>query len=185
MAAPKMEKTKTPGVFKRGGRYVVVYRHRGRQHKRFARTYAEARTLKGTLTADVARGEHRETRAVTFEGYACDWIDTYQGRSTRGFRESTRVGYRRTIEQKAIPFFAQRTALLNELEPRDVRAFVAWLFDEKAQGRKLAASTIRGHVHSWRIERQRRADLRGLRRRRIGLRCRIGLRRRSKTACAG
>lgn len=146
MAAPKMEKTKTPGVFKRGGRYVVVYRHRGQQHKRFARTYAEARTLKGTLTADVARGEHRETHTVTFEGYARDWIDTYQGRSTRGFRESTRVGYRRTIVQKAIPFFAQRTALLNELEPRDVRAFVAWLFDERAQGRKLAASTVRGHV---------------------------------------
>ncbi len=151
MAAPKLVKTRTPGVYKRGGRYVVRYRHRGQERKRFARTYDEARALKATLEADMRRGEHRETGAVTFETYARDWIDTYQGRSTRGFRESTRVGYRRTIEQKAIPFFAKRTALLSELEPRDVRAFVAWLFDEKAQGRKLAASTVRGHVAALKV----------------------------------
>jgi len=144
MAAPKLEKTKTPGVFKRGGRYVVVYRHRGKQRKRFARTYAEARTLKGTLTADVARGEHRETTTRTFESYARDWIGSYTGRSSRGFRESTRVGYRRTIETKAVPFFSGR--LLTELEPQDIRTFVVWLFDEKAQGRKLSDSTVKGHL---------------------------------------
>ena len=62
MAAPKLEKTKTPGVFKRGGRYVVVYRFRGQQRKRFAHTYAEARDLKATLRTDIRRGEHRRRK---------------------------------------------------------------------------------------------------------------------------
>jgi hypothetical protein len=56
MAAPKLEKTKTPGVYKRGGRYVVRYRHRGEERKRFARTYAEARDLKATIRATSAAG---------------------------------------------------------------------------------------------------------------------------------
>ena len=41
--ATKLVKTKTPGIYKRGDRYVVVWRHRGKQHKSFHRTYAEAR----------------------------------------------------------------------------------------------------------------------------------------------
>ena len=48
-------KTTTPGIYKRGSRYVVRYRDpNGKQRKRFARTLAEARDLKATLTADVA-----------------------------------------------------------------------------------------------------------------------------------
>jgi integrase len=148
MAAPKpnLTKTKTPGVYKRGGRYVVRYRHDGQELKRFARTYDEARALKATLTADIRRGEHQERGTVTFEEYARDWIDTYQGRTTRGFRESTRVGYQRTIEAKAIPFFKKRGGLLCDIKPKDIKAFIKWLFDEKAQGRKLAVGTVRGHV---------------------------------------
>jgi integrase len=143
----KLEKTRTPGVYRRGKAYVVVYRARdGRQHKRCARSYDEARAVKGRLTADVASGEHRELGKVTFEVFAREWIESYQGRTTRGFRESTRVGYRRTIDTKAIPFFSKRAALLSELEPRDISQFVMWLFNEEAQGRKLAVSTVRGHV---------------------------------------
>jgi hypothetical protein len=41
--AAKLDKTRTPGVYRRGKSYVVVYRHRGHQRKRFARTYDEAR----------------------------------------------------------------------------------------------------------------------------------------------
>ena len=42
----KLEKTKTPGVFKRGNRYAVIYRDAdGRQHQESARTYDEARRL--------------------------------------------------------------------------------------------------------------------------------------------
>jgi hypothetical protein len=40
-----LEKTTTPGIYKRGGRYVAVYRANGRQRKVFARTLKEARAL--------------------------------------------------------------------------------------------------------------------------------------------
>lgn len=92
MAAPKLEKTKTPGVYRRGGRYVVRYRHGGGERKRFARTYAEARAIKQTVETDKRRGEHREIGSLTFEDYARDWLDTYTGRTSRGFRESTSSG---------------------------------------------------------------------------------------------
>jgi len=146
MMTEKLVKTKTPGVFKRGNRYVVRYRIRGQERKRFARTYAEARDLKATIQTDIHRGEYRDATRMSFEEYARDWVETYTGRTTRGFRESTRVGYRRTIETKAIPFFSKRTASLPELEPRDVRMFIQWLFDERAQGRRLAVGTVRQHM---------------------------------------
>ena len=57
MSAP-LEKTKTSGVYKRGNRYVVVFRDsRGKQRKRSARTLVEARKLKASLTTDADRGE--------------------------------------------------------------------------------------------------------------------------------
>lgn len=63
--------TSTPGIYKRGDRYVVRYRDpQGRGRKRFARTLAEARELRATLTADVKRGEYRALSAVTFADYA-------------------------------------------------------------------------------------------------------------------
>ena len=60
----RLVKTSTPGVYKRGSRYVVVFRDpHGRQRKRSARTLAEARDVKAALRTDVAAkrkgGEHR------------------------------------------------------------------------------------------------------------------------------
>src|SRR5262245_17007793 len=104
----RLRKTSTPGIFKRGGRYVVVFRDpQGRQRKKSARTLAEARDLKAVLTADVKRGEFRALSKVTFAEYANEWIDTYAGRTSRGFREGTRDDYRRTLERDAIPFFGR------------------------------------------------------------------------------
>jgi integrase len=103
------------------------------------------------LDTDIRRGEHRERSRATFEEYAREWIGSYHGRTTRGFRESTRVGYRRTIEGKAIPFFRRRAPLLAEIEPRHIREFVTWLFDAKAQKRRLGASTVRGHVAALKV----------------------------------
>lgn len=132
-----MERTATPGVFKRGGRYVVVYRDpQGVQRKRSARTLAEARALKSVLGADVARGEYRALSRVIFAEYAAEWIDHYQGRTRRGFREATRHDYRRQLEQRAIPFFG-RTRLA-EIEPRDVKRYIAAV---AAEG--VAANTVR------------------------------------------
>src|SRR2546421_7793751 len=110
--AAKLVKTKTPGVYRRGRRYVVRYRHQGEERERFARTYDEARSIKQALETDKRRGEHREASSLTFEDYAKGWMDTYMGRTNRGFRESTRAGYCFSIEKRAIPFFSKRTHTL-------------------------------------------------------------------------
>ena len=91
----RLAKTSTPGIFKRGSRYVVVFRDpQGKQRKRSARTLAEARELKATLTADVRRGEYRALSKVTFAEYAPEWIASYQGRTSRGIRPETLADYR-------------------------------------------------------------------------------------------
>src|SRR5919199_3186064 len=86
----RLVKTGTPGIYKRGSRYVVVYRDpAGQQRKRSARTLAEARELKATLTADVKRGEYRALSKVTFADYAAEWVESYTGRTSRGVRPET------------------------------------------------------------------------------------------------
>src|SRR5438552_2308182 len=63
----KLVKTGVPGIYKRGGRYVVIVRDpSGRPRKHAAATMKEARATKASLTADVQRGEWRETGRVTF-----------------------------------------------------------------------------------------------------------------------
>jgi hypothetical protein len=102
-------RTGVAGVYRRGSRYVVVFRDpQGRQRKRFARTLAEARDLKAILRADVSRGEYRAQSRVTFADYAIEWIETYPGRTSKGIRPETRADYRKRLEQDAIPFFGRR-----------------------------------------------------------------------------
>lgn len=80
----RLEKTKTPGIYKRGSRYVVVWRHRGAQHKSFHRTLSEAREAKGQRQA----GNRRPSTKQPFAEYARAWLDGYQGRTARGFQRS-------------------------------------------------------------------------------------------------
>lgn len=94
----RLVKTGTPGIFKRGGRYVVIGRDlRGKQVKKFATTLAEARVKKAELRADVHRGEYRRATRVAFAEYAVRWIATYDGRTARGIRSSTIRSYRRDL----------------------------------------------------------------------------------------
>jgi integrase len=125
--SPKLARVKGhPGIYRRGGRYVVVFRDpSGRQRKRSCRTLAEARTVKSTLTADVARGEFRALSRVTFAEYAPEWLTGYRGRTRRGFGDSTRDDYRAALEREAIPFFGRLR--LAEVEPRDAKRFVTYL----------------------------------------------------------
>jgi integrase len=150
MAANRtLVRTRTPGVYRRGKSYIVRYRVAGQERKKHARTYGEARALKASLTADIRRGEHRERSAVSFEDYARQWIKTYTGRTSRGFRESTRAGYRFSIEQRAIPFYAGW--LLAGVDAPSVKAFIASLFERKVEGRPPAVSTVRGHVAALKV----------------------------------
>lgn len=126
MPEAPFERTATPGIYRRGSRYVVMYRDpHGRQRKRSARTLAEARALKSAVQADVHRGEYRELSRVGFAEYVAEWADTYQGRTGRGLRPATRADYQRTLELYALPFFGRRR--LVEIEPRDVKAFARQL----------------------------------------------------------
>src|SRR3954454_15093653 len=101
----KLEKTQTPGIYRRGESYVVVGRDsRGKQVKRFARTLAEARVVKSELRTDVHRGEYRTLSRVTFADYAAGWLDSYNGRTRRGVRPATLADYRRVIDDHAVPF---------------------------------------------------------------------------------
>jgi integrase len=122
----RLVRTGTPGIYRRGSRYVVVFRDvAGRQRKRSARTLAEARELKAILTADVKRGEYRALSRVTFAEYAEEWIETYTGRTSRGIRPETLADYRADLEREAIPFFG-RTQLA-AIEPRDVKRYASEL----------------------------------------------------------
>jgi integrase len=138
MAAP-MEKTQHPGIFKRGNRYVVVYKVDGRQRKESARTLDEARRLKAVRMADRDRGEFQGQPRIRFRAYAEEWVERYQGNGRRGFSDNTRDDYRRDLERYAFPFFDKRLGrTLAEITPRDVATWIGWLCDEKAQRQRLA-----------------------------------------------
>ena len=132
--AAKLETTRTPGIFKRGSRYVFIYRADGKQKWESARTLEEARRAKAARVTDIGRGEFEERSRATLQEYASAWIERYLGRGRGGFREGTRDEYRRQLEQYVYPYFG--AARLTEVTPSKVAAFVAWLCDEKAQGRR-------------------------------------------------
>jgi integrase len=145
----RLVKTRTPGIYQRGNRYVVRYRDpHGRQRKAFARTLAEARDLKATLTADVKRGEFRQLSNITFGEYAPTWIATYAGRTSRGLRDQTKRDYARDLgldpdrfealdpARFAVKFFGRMK--LSAIEPRDVKAYAA-----EVAKRGVKANTVR------------------------------------------
>jgi integrase len=118
-----LEKTKHPGIYKRGDRYVVRFRDpAGRSRKAFARTLQEAKDLQASKRTDISRGEYRAQSKVLFGDYALQWVESYVGRTSRGIRPATRDDYRRRLEADAIPFFGRMR--LAEIEPGDLRAFV-------------------------------------------------------------
>lgn len=135
----RMQRTRTPGVYKRGGRYAITYRdHEGVQRWASARTYDEARSHKAKLTQEVESGEYMQQSRLRLAEYAREWVERYQGRGS-GFREGTRENYRRDLERYAIPYLDGRLKrTLSDVKPRDIANFVGWLCDEQEQGRRLA-----------------------------------------------
>ena len=73
-----LEPTDVPGVYRRGSKFVVVYRVDGRQRKQSADTLAGARAIK--LQRD---GEARVLRrGPTLHGFSLSWLDRYAGAGT-------------------------------------------------------------------------------------------------------
>jgi Phage integrase, N-terminal SAM-like domain len=104
MMAAKLEKTSTPGIFKRGNRYAVIYRDAGgRQRQESARTFDGARRLRNKRSASVDEGSYQPQTRERFADYATAWVERYQGTGRRGFTESTRSDYRRDLKRYVIP----------------------------------------------------------------------------------
>lgn len=124
----KLTKTKHPGIYERGGRFVVVFRDpHGHQRKRSAKTLAEAKRVKASLTTDVARGEFRELSRLTFAQYVPQWVEMYNGRTDRGIRAATRADYKQMLNAYALPHFGRMR--LTAITPPDLKAFVKTLTD--------------------------------------------------------
>ena len=132
--AAKLEKTKTPGIFKRGSRYVFSYRVAGKQRWESARTLEEARRAKAARTTDVGRGEFEARSRITLHEYAREWVQRYNGRGRRSFRDSTRADYERILRQYVLAYFPERTRL-TEVTPSGVAEFVAWLCEQTRPAR--------------------------------------------------
>ena len=94
-------RTEFPGVYRRGSRYVVVYRSGGRQCKQSAATLLEARAVK--LERDAEAREQR--RGPTLHAYALAWLDRYAGSGHDSVRENTRREYRRLLVSFALTYF--------------------------------------------------------------------------------
>lgn len=152
VSAP-MVRTRHPGIFKRGSRYVVTYRHGGKLRKETTRTLDEARQLKAERTRQVHSGEFSAQSRVTFQEYAFQWVDRYNGRGGRnGFREGTREDYRSALNRwvfervekgQVIGYFGERVKVA-EVSPRHISEFVSWLARQKgSRGELLSDSTIR------------------------------------------
>ena len=104
-ATGRMIRTATPGIYKKGNRYVVVFREpTGRQRKRSARTLAEARgSIRASVTADKARGEFFQTSRVTVADHFDAWLPAYTGRTSHGIREQTKRGYADRMRLHVLP----------------------------------------------------------------------------------
>jgi integrase len=125
MMAANKTKTSVPGIYKRGGRYVFIYRADGKQMWESCRTLDEAHRRKAARQTDIDRGEFDQLSRVTLHEYARDWIERYQGTGRRGFREETRDEYRSTLESYALTFFSSQVKL-SAIRPTDIARFIAW-----------------------------------------------------------
>jgi integrase len=148
----RLRKTKTPRVYRRvdgDGKtvgYVAIVEVAGKQRKRNARTYEEARRIKRHGETDRDRGELQERTRLRLLAFLDEWVERYQGQGRRGFRENTRDEYRRLIRAYAHPYFSNRLKLV-ELTPYLLARFVDWLADDQEQGRHLSDSTINNIVN--------------------------------------
>jgi len=131
------------GVYRRGSRWVAVYREDGRQRKQSASTFREAREIKIRRTAEEA--SRRAGR--TLHSYALEWVDHYAGRGANGvINDRTRREYRRLLIKYALAYFATDT-LLRDIDEHGARGFVEWLCRRSDEGgHRLCDRSVRNAV---------------------------------------
>jgi integrase len=142
MAAP-LQRTTTPGVYARGSRWVAVYLEDGRQHRRSAATFREAREIKVRATAR----EAARRAGPTLHCYALEWVDHYAGRGANDvINDRTRREYRRLLITYALAYFAPDERL-RDIDEQRLRGFVDWLCRlTGADGHRLTDRSVRNAV---------------------------------------
>jgi integrase len=140
MAAPLVKTgAKTPGIYKRGSRYVFSYRVAGKQRWVSCRTLEEARRAKRERESAVDAGIASANPHITLHKYILGsddedgWIDRYRGHGKRGIRDETRAEYRALLDKYALSYFPA-TLKLAEVTPARVDKFIGWLV--KQPGRR-------------------------------------------------
>ena len=138
-----MQRTTTPGIYKRGSRYVVRYRAGGKQRQESTRTLKDALRLKRAREADRDRGEFEAESRMPFREYAQEWVERYHGHG-RGFTENTRDEYRRDLQRYAFPFLSDRKdRTVSGISPKDIADWIGWLCNGREQERQLADATVK------------------------------------------
>jgi integrase len=140
-----LRRTSYPGVYRRGRRYVAVYRREGRQRKEAAGSFAEARQIKVVRDAEACA----ERLGPLLHDYALRWADAYAG-AYGAIGEATRTEYRRLLITFALAYFPPETRL-REIDRRDLQAFVNWIAAYRGSRGRLADRSIANAVAPLRL----------------------------------
>jgi integrase len=120
----KMERTRLPGIYSRGSRFVAVYYDPdGIQHKKAFRTQGEAAAFKKKQEVAVHDGTYQASSTVTLHAYAKTWMEHHELRA--GSRENYEIHLRLYI----LKHFGSRVKL-TDISRASVRRFYLKLKDD-------------------------------------------------------
>jgi integrase len=137
--AARMVRTRHPGIYRRGERYVVVYRLNGRQKKESARTLEDARALKRARETARDRGELRECSKVSFREACDEWLRYVEHDRQR--RHTTLRGYRNVVHAHLVPEFGEDTPL-GQITTERIDAYRERLLAEGEMSRRTAQQIL-------------------------------------------
>jgi len=116
---------------------VVVYRRGGRQRKRTAATFTEAREIK--LAEEAA--ERSERLGPTLHGYALEWVKDYAGQGPERITHATGKEYARLLATFPLTYFPPEK-LLAAVDADDLIGFLAWLGRYRGRRGRLTPRSI-------------------------------------------
>ncbi|HEV2785119.1 MAG TPA: N-terminal phage integrase SAM-like domain-containing protein, partial [Solirubrobacteraceae bacterium] len=137
----RLIRTDTPGIYRRGYRYVAITHDRGKRIKTTHDTKADASKARARrCLRPCSAGRER------FEDYVERWLVEYRGRTAHGLAPSTREAYAWTMRVYVVPYFRGRR--ISDIGRADVKRFIDHLAaissrQQQNGATRLAASTIR------------------------------------------
>ena len=121
----ELVRTKYPGIFERGGGYVIRFRDpSGTQRSARRAPSLRPSAFERSLRPMSAVASYRPDTRVTFTAYADQWIDSSSGRTGRGLRAETLNEYRRDLGPAKKHFGRTK---LSAVSPADVKAYARGL----------------------------------------------------------